>query len=260
SFSGDFKDVMRLPVVDKNMKIATLIPPTKGKHGMTVTGKKIKAKEGKPKVLRVGKNIQFNQDNQSYYALENGLVSFRNNVIHIYMVYEVNETLSMQTGNIDFNGSVIIRGDVPSGYTIKATRDVKVFGLIEAANIYSGGSVYVSEGISGMKKGIIEAEEDIFIGYVNQGIIRAGRHVHVENSILHSDCSARSSITCHRGNIIGGTLFAGQSIEAKDIGNHMHTTTTLSLDIDNKINEEKERFKKEKKILKNKPNKIKKIQ
>src|SRR5699024_8570466 len=28
SFSGDFKDVMRLPVVDKNMKIATLIPPT----------------------------------------------------------------------------------------------------------------------------------------------------------------------------------------------------------------------------------------
>src|SRR5699024_10137395 len=145
SFSGDFKDVMRLPLVDKDMKIATLIPPTKGKNGMTVTGKEIKAHQGKTKLLRAGKNIQFRKDNQSF---------------HIETVYEVNETLSIRTGNIDINGSVIIRGDVPSGYTVRATGDVKVYGLLEAANIYSGGSVYVSEGISGLKKGVIEAKED----------------------------------------------------------------------------------------------------
>src|SRR5699024_5553238 len=69
SFSGDFKDVMRLPLVDKDMKIATLIPPTKGKNGMTVTGKEIKAHQGKTKLLRAGKNIQFRKDNQSFYAL-----------------------------------------------------------------------------------------------------------------------------------------------------------------------------------------------
>jgi len=260
SFSGDFKDVMRLPVVDKNMKIASLIPPTKGKNGMTITGKEIKAHQGKMKLLRAGKNIHFNEDDQSFYASKNGLVSFHNNSIHICTVYEVNETLSMRTGNIDFNGSVIIRGDVPSGYTVRATGDVNVFGLIEAANIYSGGSVYVSEGISGLKKGVIEAGEDIFIGYVNQGIVRAGRDIHVENSILHSDCSARTSITCYRGNIIGGTLFAGQSIEAKNIGNHMHTTTTLVLGMENRVNEEKEQHEKEKETLRNNIDKIKMIQ
>lgn len=257
SFSGDFKDIMRLPIVDKGKQIATLIPPTKGKNGMTVTGKAVKAKQGKPKLLRAGKNIQFNKVDQSYYALENGLLSFSHNVIHVYTVYEVNETLSMRTGNINFNGSVIIHGDVPSGFTIKATGDVKVFGLIEAANIHASGSVYVSEGLSGLKEGVIEAGEDIFIGYVNQGTLRAGRHLQVENSILHSDCSARSNITCYRGNIIGGTLFAGRSIEAKDIGNHMHTTTALSLGIDNKIYEEKEQFKQEKKTLSDNLSKIK---
>lgn len=260
SFSGDFKDVMRLPLVDKDMKIATLIPPTKGKNGMTVTGKEIKAHQGKTKLLRAGKNIQFRKDNQSFYALENGLVSFYNHTLHIDTVYEVNETLSMRTGNIDFNGSVIIRGDVPSGYTVRATGDVKVYGLLEAVNIYSGGSVYVSEGISGLKKGVIEAKEDVFIGYVNQGIVRAGRNLHVENSILHSDCSARSSITCYRGNIIGGTLFAGQSIEAKDIGNHMQTTTTLVLGIENRVNKEKEQYEKDKETLRNNIDKIKMIQ
>ena len=51
-----------------------------------------------------------------------------------------------------------------------------------------------------------------------------------------------------------------QDKKAKNIGNHMHTTTTLSLDIDNKINEEKERFEKEKEILNDNLNKIKTVQ
>lgn len=259
SFSGDFRDVMRLPMVEAGMKIATLNPPTSGKNGMTVTGKEIKAKQGKPVLLRAGKNIRFNENNQSYYALENGLVNFGTNVINIYTVYEVNETISMRTGNIHFNGSVIIRGDVPSGFSINATGDVKVFGLVEAANIKAGGSVYVSEGLVGLKKGIIKAAEDVFINYVNQGIIKSGRNLQVENSILHSNCSARRNITCHQGNIIGGTLFAGRSIEAKDIGNHMHTTTALALGIDNEEYDEKTKLEKEKTILVDNMNKIKTI-
>lgn len=235
SFSGDFRDVMRLPVVEKGNKIATLISPTEGKNGKTVTGKEIKAKPGKPKYLKAGKNISFNKNDQTFYAEENGLVNFGANSINIYTVYELNESVSMRTGNIDFNGSVIIRGDVPSGFTIKATGDIKIFGLVESATIISGGSVYVSEGMSGLKKGSIEAGEDVYIGYINQGNVRAERNIQVEHSILHSECSAGKIITCHHGNIIGGSLFASVSIEAKDIGNHINTPTNLALGIDDHL-------------------------
>ena len=234
SNSKDFRDVMRLPIVQREIKIATLIPPTKGENGMTVTGKEIKAKAGKPLFMKAGKNVHFNESDQSFYAKADGLVNFGLKAINIYTVYEVNEDISMRTGNIDFNGSVIIHGDVPSGFTVKAAGDIKIFGLVEAATIYAGGSVYIAEGIAGLKKGVIEAAEDVYIGYVNQAIIKAGRNIHVENSILHSDCSAGYDITCHRGNIIGGALFAGYSIEAKDIGNHIHTPTQLSVGIDHK--------------------------
>ena len=247
SDSKDFRNVMRLPIVQRETQIAILIPPTEGKNGMTVTGKEIKAKAGKPLYMKAGKNVHFNESDQSFYAKADGLVNFGMKAINIYTIYEVNEDISMRTGNIDFNGSVIIRGDVPSGFTVKAAGDIKIFGLVEAANIKAGGSIYVAEGIAGLKKGVLEAGEDVYIGYINQANIKVGRSIHVENSVLHSDCSAGYDITCHRGNIIGGTLFAGYSIEAKDIGNRIHTPTQLSVGVDHEdykkhtaLSEEKE--------------------
>src|SRR5699024_76532 len=100
----------------------------------------------------------------------------------------------------------VIRGDVPSGFTIKASGDIKVFGLVEAATLQAGGSVYVSEGIVGKKKGIVTAGNDIYIGYVNQGILEAKHGIYVEQSILHSKCKAQTEIFCMKGNVIGGEL------------------------------------------------------
>lgn len=260
TFSGDFRDVMRLPIIEKGNKIATLIPPTKGKDGKTVTGKVIKAKPGKANNLRAGKNIIFNQAEQTFYANESGLVNFGTNSINIYTIYELNESVSMRTGNIDFNGSVIIHGDVPSGFTVKAAGDVKIFGLVESATINAGGSVYVSEGIAGLKKGSIEAGADVFIGYINQGKVKAKRNIHVEYSILHSDCSAGKNITCHHGNIIGGNLMAGASIEAKDIGNHINTPTSLAIGIDSFLYNKKIKLEEELKQLLDNIKKIEIIQ
>ncbi len=69
------------------------------------------------------------------YANVNGQVSIIDNRIHVLDVYEVNESISMKIGNIDFPGKIVIRGDVPTGFTIKAEGDISIFGLVEAATI-----------------------------------------------------------------------------------------------------------------------------
>src|SRR5699024_3357382 len=224
----DFREVMRIPTVKRGEKLATLIPPEKGTNGKTVTGKTIFAKAGKPYVMRVGKNVVFNDKDQSYYAVEEGQASVSGNSIRVDSVFEVPEDVSMKTGNIDFVGTIIIRGDVPTGFTIKATGDIKVFGLVEAATIIAEGSVFISEGIAGLKTGTIEAGKDVQVGYINQGIVSAGRSIFAENSILHSECTAKENIICQRGNVIGGTLTAGQLIEVKDAGNRMKTANRIA--------------------------------
>ena len=99
--------------------------------------------------------------------------------------------------------------------------------MVEAATIIADGSVFVSEGMAGLKTGMIQAGKDVQIGYINQGNIVAGNSIFVENSILHSECTAKENIICQKGNIIGGILTAGKLIEVKDVGNRMNTYTKL---------------------------------
>src|SRR5699024_7698080 len=127
----------------------------------------------------------------------------------------------MKNGNIDFNGSIIIHGNVPTGYTVKAKEDIKIFGIVEGATLIAGGSIFISEGIAGLQKGFIQAGKDVHVGYVNQGNISAGGSVRVENAIFHSKCVARDHLHLEYGSIIGGSVSAGQSIKAKDVGNRM---------------------------------------
>lgn len=239
----NFRDVMHIPSVQKGQKLARLIHPTSGEDGINVFGAKLSAVPGTPVLKRAGKNVVFRKEDNSFYAVSDGQLSVSDKYIQIHPVYEVNETLSMKNGNLDFVGTIIIRGDVPSGYTVKAGGDIKIHGVVEAASVTAAGSIYISEGISGQKKGFLKANENINIGYVNQGVVYAGNNLYVENSILHSECTAENHVFCQQGNIIGGMLSAGKTVEAKDIGNRLSTRTEVIFGVNKAIHD------KEKKLL-----------
>lgn len=256
----DFRNVMRIPTVQKEEKLATIIAPTKGRDGVTIYGTPVKARPGRPALLRPGKNVTFDEETQSFYAEVQGQVSIMNRRIHVLDVYEVNESISMKIGNIDFPGTVIIRGDVPTGFTVKAAGDVKIFGLVEAATVIADGTVTVSEGIAGLRTGTIEAGEDIQIGYVNQGVLRAGNDILVENSIMHSECTAENNIVCNRGNIVGGIVSAGGAIKTNSVGNRMNTKTNLSFGMDYKMFERQRELETERSTLKENVKKLNTLQ
>lgn len=245
----NFRDIMRIPSVKTNQKLATITHPTKGVDGIDVFGNTLKAQAGKPVQTKAGMNVSFNEQELSFYSTIEGQVSITEHHIKVHPVYEVNETLSMKTGNLDFVGSIVIKGDVPTGYTVKAKGDVKIFGLVEAATVIAGGSIYISEGLAGLQKGMIKAGENIHIGYINQGIAQTEDSIYVENSIVHSEVTANHQILCQKGNIIGGSLSAGQLIEAKDVGNRLSTKTHISLGINKQVAEEQTRLEKSKQEL-----------
>lgn len=234
----NFRDVMQIPTVKKGDKLATISLPTPGESGMDVQGTVLRVRPGKPVSLKAGRDVIYKDADQTFYADAAGQINTTARSIQIDDVYVVDETISMKTGNLDFVGSIVIKGDVPTGYTVKAAGDIKIHGIVEAANVISGGSIYISEGLSGLKKGYLKADKDIHIGYINQGIAEAGQSIYVENSIIHSECTAKEQILCQHGNIIGGSLSVGHSIEANDIGNRLSTETAINLGLNKGINDE----------------------
>src|SRR5690625_5218366 len=237
----NFRDVIKIPVVSKGEKLAKIVEPKTGKDGKNIFGEKIPHQPGKIVTTRAGKNVVYKKENKTFYSTIDGQISMSEHLIEVQPTYVVNETLSMKTGNLDFVGSITIHGDVPTGYQVKAAGDVKIFGIVEAAFIEAGGSIYISEGLAGLQKGKIVAKEDVHLGYVNQGIIEAGGSIHVEQSIVHSTCDAKESVICKVGNIIGGSITARKTIEARDVGNRLSTKTNINFELTNDYYEQKEK-------------------
>lgn len=246
----DFREVMRIPTVKKGEKLATIVLPTDGVDGIDVRGEVVKAIPGKPVANKPGKNVVYNESDLSFYAATDGQINIGSRLISVQDIYELREAISMKTGNLDFVGSIVIHGDVPSGFTVKAEGDIRIFGIVEAATIISNGSIYISEGINGLEKGSVIAKENIHVGYINQGNVHAGESLHVDNSILHSECSAKKDVMCKLGNIIGGTVSAGNRIVSLDIGNRLNTETNLMFGLDKSIYEEEQKLIVQKKDLK----------
>ncbi|SDB88919.1 hypothetical protein SAMN05421734_102193 [Pelagirhabdus alkalitolerans] len=228
----DFRDVKKIPSLEEGEKIAILTDPVKGKSGHTIFGKKLPAKKGKPIKLRPGKNVRYDEESKTFFATEVGQLSVGSSKINVFNTYEVSQDLSMETGNVSFVGSVIVRGNVPAGYRVEADGDVHIYGLVEAGHIEAGGNVVITEGIAGLKKGSIKANGDVTIGYINQAHVHAEHNINVQNSIMHSQCVAKQHIYCQSGSIVGGSCSAGKTIEAKDIGNKMDTKTEVAIGVD----------------------------
>lgn len=239
----NFRNVMKIPSVTSGQPLARIIPPTLGTPGKNVSNQTIPAKNGRPLLIRAGKNVILKES--TFFSTIDGQISMTNKSISVNPLFEVNGSLDLRTGNIEFVGNVIIRGDVPTGYEVRAGGDVKIYGLVEGAYIEAGGNVIVSGGIAGANRGKVIAGGNIQASYLNQAWLQAGQDVFAESSILNSKVVASGSIMCKNAVVVGGSLSAGRDIHIKELGNKLFTKTILHAGFDPILNEKEKQLKTE---------------
>ena len=223
----NFRSVIQIPSVKKGQLLASVVPPTNGTQGTDVTGRIVPAKPGRPLRVKPQKNVMF--ESGQFYATCDGQVSITDKAISVNPVFEVKGDLDLRTGNIDFVGNITIRGNVPSGYELKAGGDIVVDGLVEAANLYAEGNIVIKGGVAGAMKGKVAAGGSVLANYLNQANVKAGQDIIVKSSILHSKLTAAGNVDCRTGTVIGGTISAGRNISIKELGNELFTKTELAV-------------------------------
>lgn len=230
----DYKDVTRLNNVRKGQLIAELVPPLPGIPGTAVTGEQIPNKAGKEARFKVGKNVVLNPEKTAMYAAIDGLVTPTDKgKLNVFPVYEVNGNVDYSTGNIDFVGTVVIRGNVLSGFKVSASGDIRVIGGVEGAELYSEGSIEITGGIIGYNKGLVKAGHHVKSSFIQDGNVIAGENIIVTQSIMHSNIRAGKDVICSgsKGLIVGGSIQAGERVTARIIGNPMSTTTSVEVGV-----------------------------
>ena len=200
-----------------------------GASGYTVTGKELPARKGREKSVLAGKGFTLKDDQKTYVASIDGRIQLKDQRIEIDKALLI-ETVNRTSGTVDFNGSVMISGDVGVGSVINATGDIFINGIVEAADIYCGGDLFVRQGVNGRGKCSIKAVKNITGKFFDACQVEAGGNV-IADYCLNADVSAGSMIKVagKNGMLAGGTAYARKGIEAQSIGNRARLKTLIYL-------------------------------
>lgn len=244
--SIDFFNLNLVQNVTKGEKLATCIPPTKGRPGKDVYGSDIPARDGMEKEPPAGNGTEV-RDNVIYAQID-GQPRLEKGRVIVDPVYVVYGDVDLSIGNIDFNGSVVIKGSIQEGFIVKAKGDIEVGRNISGAMVEAGGNVVVKNGIIGQNKSLVRAGGDIGSKFVENATLEAGGSILVDRGIMHSRVTSdREIIVQGKGLIVGGHLEAASRIEANILGSSFATPTELivgtSPEMRNRLQEYRERIK-----------------
>jgi len=229
----DFKNVSTIQSVRKGETLAEVTPPTDGEDGKDVYGNVKLAKRGKEYFLPRGRNTTAHPENPNLLiASIDGCIIFKGNEIDVSPVMIVKEHVDFSTGNIDYNGILIIKGDIKSGFTVKVDGNLEIGGVVEDAHIECTGKVIMKKGFLGSGKGILKAQGDVILKYCENQTIQSEGMITAE-ALLHSQVEATKKVIVKgsKGLIVGGSTMALEGIEAKNVGNIHYSKTELTVGV-----------------------------
>ncbi|SIR40009.1 FapA family protein [Halanaerobium kushneri] len=153
--------------IEKGETICYKKKAVEGEYGMNIFSDRISPPPVKNIELKAGKNVQLTKDNLKAIALEGGQPKLirRNGTVevHIYKQYIIKGDVDKHTGNIKYEGDLLVKGDVKDYFNVEVGNDLKVQGNIANAEVKTQGDLYVNNNIIASK---------LFIGnYLEQEII-----------------------------------------------------------------------------------------
>lgn len=260
---ADYRDLGGIASVRQGERIMQKIAPTAGQPGMDVQGKALPAKPGK--ACQFGaqlKGAQIDPQDPDYL-----IAAIAGQPVLVSNGMTVEPTLSLKTvdlasGNVSFEGSVSISGDVQPGMSVYASGDIQIGGTVEAASIEAGGNVTVKGGIIGHGEAHEKSKEDnkaaalVRCGgsctalFIESATVEAGDSIVVEKLVRQSDLAAPNQIVVGhpgsgQGSIIGGFVRATVLVQAEVIGSPAGVKTRVAVGTNPFLSEKMNRVNKE---------------
>lgn len=244
---ANFRDMGDITIVHAGAQLMRRVPPTSGTPGETILGQVIPAIPGKGAMFAANlSGVDFDPADPNVLAatITGQPVQVKNGVV-VEPTY-VTSVVDLSTGNVVFEGTVKVQGDVQAGMTIRASGDIHIAGTVEAATLDAGGDIVVKGGVIGrMDARDKEGAEDVShvrcggsfnARFVQNAQIEAGEGIFIDEMVMQSDLVAGNQVVVGRegsakGHIVGGTMLAALLVKAQVIGSPSHIRTVVSVGI-----------------------------
>lgn len=231
--SINFQDRGDIPYVKEGALLANKTFPEKGSPGIDVFGKEIHVEDPVDLTFTPGPGARLSEDGTRIYALTSGqphLDALGN--ISVCPEYQIKGDLGFETGNVNFDGNVIVNGSVKQGFkVICASLTAKE---IHGAEIDITGDLNVSMGIVNTE--LVKVKGSVQAKFVHNSKINAFGDLIVQREILDSKIYLSGACIIENGLIANSTISAKMGIRAASIGTPSSKPSALTVGVDEHTN------------------------
>lgn len=244
----DFHNLQIMTTVEVGRPLMRRSPPLPGKPGLNILKRQVSQRKGLDLPFGPCRGAEIApHDPNLLQASIAGRIRVRSNTIHVEPVFEVSE-IGPGTGDIRFPGTVLVNGNILQGYALEAQGDIWVDGTVEAAWIKAGGNLVARQGLVGNRHSRIVASEMLESRFIEHCQILAFKSIRVSDMVIHSHLRSCQEVVVGllsgKGQIAGGTVTAGQRIQARIAGSASNTRTVLEVGVDPILQMQQSRLKK----------------
>lgn len=234
----DYRDLGLIEHVKAGQPLVTMTPADRGTPGKTVLGRVLMPAPVKNMPLPAGKNTMLSDDKLTLLASINGCVECQNGKVNVYNMFTVRGDVGNATGNVNFDGSIVVNGDVMAGFAVKATGNINVMGNVDGAVLEAGGDIKIMSGLLGKGRGKAVCGGSFKALFVENAEISAGGDVS-SDVFMHSNVKCGGSLIAEgrHGSVIGGHYIVGRDVRAVSVGTTSGVATTFELGVDPNVTE-----------------------
>ncbi|MDQ2068374.1 DUF342 domain-containing protein [Natronospira bacteriovora] len=237
---ADFRELGGVITVQAGDPLIRRHPPTEGEPGTDVQGLPIPPRPGANKQFRGRmKGVRVDDgDPDLLIAAIDGQPIWKDDTVMVSPTLDLDQ-VDLSTGNIDFNGTVRVRGEVAYGMSVRASDDIQVGGLVEGASLSAGGDIVVRGGIIGQRRkgsdrfnAIVRCEGSLEARFLEHTQVICGTDVLVRDLVANCDIEAGEKIIVgargtRKGHVMGGRYEAFEIIRAVQLGSPSGVETRL---------------------------------
>ncbi|MES2949650.1 MAG: FapA family protein [Pseudomonadota bacterium] len=208
----DYRERGGITVVKAGEALMRRIPPTPGVAGHTVRGRELPQRAGVDTHFAThlpGAEVAVEDSNLLRAAVTGQPVMVERGVTvePLLRVKEVN----LATGNIHFDGSVQVDGEVLQGMKVEASGDIVVSGTVEGGLLEAGGDIRVGCGIIAQSQ--VRAKGAVSARFAENCSIHAGTVIALDDMALECTLESLNQIIIggkvpQRGRLVGGSAVA----------------------------------------------------
>ena len=221
----DFKDIGTVRNISSGTIIANIILETKGQEGTTVFNTPIRALDGAPPTVTFSENIAVSDDRLTMIATADGNLVWKEGRFSVETVVKIDGDIDISTGNIEFVGDVIVRGDVKEGFVVTSGKDILIHGGVFSSNITASGKITVRKGAIGSTL-VSGGETEIEFGE-NSNITCTGKLDAKSLYCCEVYCKGEVFVNKGTGSIIGGKIISTKNLVAHSIGSKSYSKTKI---------------------------------